>query len=435
MRVAVLPREVAARVITGALARGAWAVNATSLVFSIPILVEFVLAKGELAALPVPLAILVVLLVFTGAAAFRPRPLVVAAYLVLATIGSVLFELALISIHPAIVDDGLFLLNRPSVSLVLVGVAATTTLAGILWAAAGFVLANVVALSVSFLADVPVTKGWGVPFVFAIYVVAYLVLQRIQASQRRKLPNLDELERETRRLAVEENLRSRVAAVVHDTLLNDLALVMNAPDELDDRMTARLRADIATLTSPEWLHESAEVAVTDDQDSALRNQIMLMMSDLQWRGLTVNVTGSGSGIYRVAPDAGTALVDATRACLENVLRHAGTTVAEVNLAYTKSEIAIMISDQGAGFDPDAVAGDRLGLRQSVVERIRLVGGSTRIWSTPGAGTSVLMRVPVTEVLVEHEKSNHEQSGEQDAPAPRTQQGTQSDIRKATNAGE
>jgi signal transduction histidine kinase len=233
------------------------------------------------------------------------------------------------------------------------------------------------------------------------------VLQGIQASQRRRLPNFDELEQETSRLAVEENLRSRLVSAVHDTLLNDLSIVMNAPDELDERMSSRLRADIATLTSAEWLHESAEVTLTDDQDSALRNQIMLLISDLQWRGLTVHVTGSGSGIYLLAPQAALGIVDAIRACLENVLRHAGTTVAEVDLSYTDTEIAVMVSDQGAGFDPDAVAGDRLGLRQSVVERIRVVGGSTRIWSTPGEGTSVLMRVPVIEKLAEHERSNHE----------------------------
>ena len=411
MRVAVLPRDVAARVVTGSIARGAWAVNAGSIGLAVPLLVDFAVEKHIEAAVPVPLAILVVLFGLALVGFFRPRPAVAVGYLVLASVGAVLFELLLIAAHPAIQQDGLFLLNRPAVALVLIGVTTTATLTGILWTTIGFGVSNAVAIAVAAIAHTPLVAGWGALLVFLLYVVAWVVLHAIQASQRRRVPNFDELEEETRRLGVEENLRARVTAAVHDTLLNDLSIVMTAPDELDDRVRSRLRADISTLTSAEWLRESAEVTTIDDQDSTLRNQIMLMISDLQWRGLTVHVTGSGTGIYRLAPDVATAVVDSIRACLENVLRHSGTSVAEVDLAYAADAVAIMVSDEGSGFDPDAVAADRLGLRQSVTERIRAVGGSVRIWSTPGAGTSVLMRVPILERVVEHEKSQHERPGE------------------------
>ncbi len=409
MRLAVLPRAVAARVITSAVARGAWAVNAASVALTIPLLIDFMIEKGIVGALPVPLAILVLLFGLAVGAWFMPRPMVVAGYLAIAAAAAVLLELTMIAAHPAVIADGLFLLNRPAVSLVLIGVAATTTLTGILWCSVGFIVSTLVALVVSLVASVPIVTGWEPTLFFTTYVVAYLVLQSIQASQRRRLPNFDQLEQETSRLALEENLRSRVTALVHDTLLNDLAIVMNAPDQLDERTRSRLREDIATLTSVQWLDESAAVAVVDDQDSTLRNQVMLMISDLQWRGLTVHVTGGSTGIYRLAPEVAVAIVDAVRACLENVLRHAGTTLAEVDLTYTDSEIVVMVSDEGAGFDPDAVAADRLGLRHSVVERIRIAGGSTRIWSTPGVGTTVLMHFPVAEKLSENEKSNHQRA--------------------------
>jgi len=133
---------------------------------------------------------------------------------------------------------------------------------------------------------------------------------------------------------------------------------------------------------------------------------MMLMSDLQWRGLTVHITGSGTGIYRLSPAVATALIDAVRACLENVLRHSGTTVAEVDLAYSEDEVTVIVTDQGVGFDSEAVPDDRLGLRHSVVERVRAVGGSARIWSSVGAGTSIIMRVPVLEVVTHHEESTH-----------------------------
>lgn len=391
--------------ITSAVARGAWAVNATSLGLTIPILIAYLGTRGLESALPVPLAILVGMMLLAIAAALVPKPWVVLCFLVIGAVSAVIYETVLISTDPGIQQDGLFLLNRPAVSLVLVGVAGTTTRTGILWTAIGFVVSMAVPAAVSVIAGVPYLPGWGAVLIFAVYIVAYLVLAAIQVKLRRQVPDFDRLEEETRRLGVEENLRKRVAATVHDTLLNDLAIVMTASDELDERVTERLRADIRTLTSAEWLRESAEAPV-DEQDSWLRSQLMMMISDLQWRGLTVHITGSGSGIYRLAPDAAVAAIDAIRACLENVLRHSGSAVAEVDLAYDEHEITVVVADQGVGFDPGAVGADRLGLRQSVVERIRSVGGSVRIWSTPGAGASIVMRVPVLEVVRTNEASEH-----------------------------
>ena len=408
MRVAVLPREVAARVITSGIARSAWAVNAMNLVLTIPILVEVLVSRGRADLLPLPVLLLSLLVLLAVGAALVPKPWVVIAFLVLCSSGAVLYEVTLLTAEPDLLTTAFFVLNRPAVSLVLVGIASTTWLTGLGWTMGGFLFSSGVSVAVAAITGLPLKTGWGPLLMLGLFVSAYLVLAAIQRSQRRLVPDFEALEEETRRLAVEENMRSRVTAAVHDTLLNDLSLVMNAPDDLDQRMVDRLRADIATLTSAEWLKESASAAVIDEQDSDLRNQIMLMMSDLQWRGLTVHITGSGTGIYRLEPEVATALVDSIRACLENVLRHSGATVAEVDLAYTEKELTVIVSDQGNGFDTSAIPADRLGVRYSVVDRIRVAGGSTKIWSAPGAGTSIVIRVPVLEVVTTHDESTHEE---------------------------
>ena len=408
MRVAVLPREVAARVITSGIARSAWAVNAMNLVLTIPILIEVMVERGEASALPVPVILLSLLVLLAVGAAIMPKPWVVVSFLILGSAGAVLYEVTLLSADPGLLTSAFFVLNRPAVSLVLVGIASTTWFTGLGWTLGGYLFSTGVSVAVAAITGLPIQTGWGPLLMLGLYVCAYLVLAGIQRSQRKLVPNFDQLEEETRRLNVEENMRSRVTAIVHDTLLNDLSLVMNAPDELDDRMTARLRADIATLTSAEWAREAAETTIVDDQDSDLRNRIMLMMSDLQWRGLTVHVTGSGSGIYRLAPEVATALIDSIRACLENVLRHSGANVAEVDLAYLDTELTVIVSDQGEGFDPAAIPADRLGVRFSVIDRIRAAGGTTKIWSAPGAGTSIMIRVPVLEMVAPHEESTHEE---------------------------
>lgn len=405
MRIAVLPREVASTVITNGIARGAWAVNATALGLAVPILVGYLVSRGLEHHLTIPLTILLGLMFLAIAAAIVPKPWVVISFLSIGAASAVAYELALLAASPTIQSDGLFLLNRPAVALVLIGIGNTTTRTGVLWSTIGLVVSTAVPLIVTVVADVPFVPGWGAVLCYLAFVVAYLALAAIQVTLRRQVPDFDALEAETRRLGLEENLRKRVAATVHDTLLNDLSIVMNAPDDLDERVTQRLRHDIETLTSPEWLRSNDEVPV-DEQEVTLRNQILMIISDLQWRGLTVHVTGSGVGIYRLSADAGPALIDAVRACLENVLRHSGVTVAEVDLAYDEKEITVVVVDQGSGFDPQAIADDRLGLRTSVVERVRSVGGSVKIWSSPGAGTSIVMRVPILEVVAPNEESDH-----------------------------
>jgi len=56
-------------------------------------------------------------------------------------------------------------------------------------------------------------------------------------------------------------------------------------------------------------------------------------------------------------------------------------------------VSVMVIDTGKGFSEEETGSDRLGLRQSVRRRIENVGGTVQVWSTPGKGTSVMIRVP------------------------------------------
>lgn len=392
MRVAVLPREVASRVITSALARAFAAVNATSLVLTVPMLIAFMVDRGHADALPGPLAILVVLIALAIGSTVQPNLVWLSLFLVVGTIGATIFQVLLLTADPMMQVEGLYILNRPAVALVLVGVTASTVRQGFAWSLVGFVLGNLATFTAAAVLGIAFVPGYGSLFSLIATSLAYGSLAAIQARLRRRVPDFDEFEDQTRKMALAENLRARVTAAVHDTLLNDLSLVMNAPDTLDERMKERLRHDVSTLTSAEWLTESAEVVI-DDQDSALRNKIMQMISELQWRGLTVHITGSGSRIVRLPENVPDIIVDVLRACLENVLRHSGTDVAELDLGATDDVVSIVVTDNGTGFDPSMIAEDRLGLRASVIDRIRSIGGTTRIWSTPGEGTSIVMEVP------------------------------------------
>jgi signal transduction histidine kinase len=77
-----------------------------------------------------------------------------------------------------------------------------------------------------------------------------------------------------------------------------------------------------------------------------------------------------------------------------VVRHAGVVRAEVSFVDSGDNLTVTVVDDGAGFDEATVAEDRFGLRDSVRGRIAAIGGSTRVLSSPGNGTVVVITVPL-----------------------------------------
>lgn len=393
MRVRVLPRETAAAVITGAVSATAWAVAAATILLTVPVLIETLVLRGRTAELPLTLILLGVVLGGIVAVALRPRRWVVLVYFVVAGAATVGYGVTLLTGDPGIIASSPYLVNRPALALVLVGIPASRAVVGIAWSFLGFVVATVAGVVSFALVGLRYTPGFGPVMVFALATVAYLTLAAIQVRIRRRVPNFDELEAETRALAHGEDLARRTTAVVHDTLLNDLAVVMNAPDRIDARTRERLRADLETLRGADWITMAPEPTGPGVADAGLRNDIARIVSEFQWRGLSIHITGAAVSHYVPASDAADALLGAVRASLENVVRHSGATTAEVEVISDAEFVTVMVTDQGVGFDPAAVAPDRLGLRTSVVERMTSVGGSARVWSAPGEGTSVILTVP------------------------------------------
>ncbi|HEV7741981.1 MAG TPA: ATP-binding protein [Pseudolysinimonas sp.] len=405
MRVRVLPRDLAGRIINGTVATIGWAVGGSTILLTIPVLIETLSARGRAADLPVPIMLLVLILLGIGAVARWRRTEVVLVYLAVAAVATLGYELVVVQGDPTILDTNLFLVNRPTLALVAVGVTATTALSGILWSLFGLVIATSVSLAASLIAGVPFRPGFGPVMVFLIATVAYLTFAAIQNAQRRKVPNFEELEAETLRLARGEDLSRATTAAVHDTVLNDLSIVLTTTDTLSEDAIARLRRDLEELRGAAWISQTTSIPTADDEDASLRNELMRLVSDFQWQGLSIHVTGSGSGVYKLAPDVARALVAAVRAAFENVVKHSGATVAELELIYA-DDITLMVTDQGAGFDMAKIPADRLGVRTSIIQRIEDVGGSAQIWSSPGGGTSVVLTIPFLKMVSPHPESTH-----------------------------
>jgi signal transduction histidine kinase len=86
--------------------------------------------------------------------------------------------------------------------------------------------------------------------------------------------------------------------------------------------------------------------------------------------------------------------------LANIRRHAGVNSGNVRLYHTARELQLQVVDAGRGFEPPPLAGpqateqfEHIGLR-GMRERAAMVGGAIQVTSKPGAGTHLVLRIPV-----------------------------------------
>jgi signal transduction histidine kinase len=91
----------------------------------------------------------------------------------------------------------------------------------------------------------------------------------------------------------------------------------------------------------------------------------------------------------VAEDIAASVAEALR----NVARHAGVDEAEVSVQGGDGWAAVEVADRGHGFDPGSVSPAPRGIRESIAGRMAAAGGTGVVRSTPGQGTTVVLRWP------------------------------------------
>lgn len=390
MRTAVPPRDIAATVSAQALLRTGWAAAAMLLVLSVVILIDLAAIDRVLDELWAPFGSLVIVLVALVLLALKPNWTRGVFYLGVGFIGGFLYQWLVLRDLAAYSEDDVFLINRIAIALVLVGSVGTKLITGVWWVLAGLAAATSSTLLAQFATGLPLSPGWGPTIAAVVYIALIVSLDRIRVSRRYRMPDFDKLEVETTRLTGQRQLQEHAAALVHDTVLSDLDAIAHRTGPLDERATSRIRRDVATL----------EAAVLDDTDeernresSRVRDDLLEVVREAQWKGLTVEITGDNSLDIELDDARRNAVSGALFAALENTLNHSQSSEAYVDFRSTDTEFTVMIVDSGIGFDPERVASDRLGMRQSIHGRIEAVGGTVRVWSAAGAGTSVVVTVP------------------------------------------
>ena len=99
------------------------------------------------------------------------------------------------------------------------------------------------------------------------------------------------------------------------------------------------------------------------------------------------------GDERLPADVETALYRIVQEALTNVVKHANAHNVSIVLTRRDSSVSALVEDDGRGFTADQTGGEGLGL-PGMRERMSLLGGSVRIETAPGAGTTLVAEVPL-----------------------------------------
>jgi PAS domain S-box-containing protein len=105
--------------------------------------------------------------------------------------------------------------------------------------------------------------------------------------------------------------------------------------------------------------------------------------------------------HRFAPKIDLAVFRIVQESLNNIWKHSGTVRAEVTMEQVENELFIRIRDWGKGFDPNAIRPKNYGVL-SIRERAKLLGGEARIESKPLQGTTISVRLPTHDLLLQSE---------------------------------
>jgi signal transduction histidine kinase len=183
-----------------------------------------------------------------------------------------------------------------------------------------------------------------------------------------------------RRARIRSQERSELAAHLHDSVLQTLALIQRRADSPSDVLRLA-RSQERELRS--WLY-----ARRDDMgvEGTLAGAVEAAAADVEDRhGLPVEVVTVGDCPL---DDRLESLVRAAREAMVNAVKFSGVEHVDVFVEVEGDDVTVFVRDTGAGFDPTTVPGDRRGIAESIVGRMGRHGGQATIRSAPGEGTEV-----------------------------------------------
>jgi signal transduction histidine kinase len=271
--------------------------------------------------------------------------------------------------------------NVPRILLLVLGAIASTVLVQGASTGSGFLSS----------AALSVILGWVLTAVLGYWLTASV------PRAARRIYSIGKAHRAERQASETEAQRRQGARLLHDTVLATLTLLAHsgvgvAPEALrqqsaeDARLLRQLR--LGATPTPQ---SSGDYNLEKVEESALGTTLESVKQRFGRMGLEVSWHGTGQVL--LPSDVLDAFLLSLAECLENVRRHSGVTQAHVTITDDATTVRAMVTDSGVGFDLEGIDEDKLGFKESVIGRLREVGGNARLFSSPGSGTTVVLEVP------------------------------------------
>ena len=181
-----------------------------------------------------------------------------------------------------------------------------------------------------------------------------------------------------RRARIRSEEKAEVAAHLHDSVLQTLALIQRSDDP--QRMTTLARAQERDLRA--WLFTPERAEPGETVGEAMVAAAAKVEADFD---VPVEVVVVGD---RQADGDSASLVAAATEAMMNAAQHAEAKQVSVYVECSADAVEAWITDHGKGFDPEAIDEDRKGIAESILARMERSGGYAHIESRPGDGTEV-----------------------------------------------
>jgi signal transduction histidine kinase len=193
------------------------------------------------------------------------------------------------------------------------------------------------------------------------------------------------IDRDAERAArIRSEERAEVAARVHDSVLQTLALIQRHADE-PRRVAAFARRQERELR--DWLYGERPA----EEAESLLTLLSAAAADVEeLHGVRVELASSGDCPADERVDA---LALAAREAMTNSAKYSRAEAVDVYAEASDERVSVFVRDRGVGFEPSAVPADRRGISDSIVGRMLRVGGSATVTSAPGEGAEVVLTLP------------------------------------------
>jgi two-component system NarL family sensor kinase len=220
--------------------------------------------------------------------------------------------------------------------------------------------------------------------------LAWQLARRVQRAQEERMQLLQ------RAVEASDNERRRIAADLHDGVVQDLAGVSYslaaassmAPPDLApalEEAAAGTRQGIRELRSL-----LVEIYPPELQRQGLEHAVRDLLAPCSRKGLETSVDLEGAG--ELSPEVEALFFRTTQEALRNVMKHAGAKHVDVAVVRTNGHATLTVRDDGRGFDPASRPDGHFGLR-ILRDLARDGGGDLTVDSAPGRGTTLRMEAP------------------------------------------